>query len=69
VFAKFFPGLTTISVAMAGVTKMSLPSFLFLNGIGDATFCECARAARLDISKCDSVSFSWTVSASTNFAH
>jgi membrane protein DedA with SNARE-associated domain len=37
-FAKFFPGLTTISVAMAGVTKMSLPFFLFLNGIGALLF-------------------------------
>jgi membrane protein DedA with SNARE-associated domain/rhodanese-related sulfurtransferase len=26
--AKFFPGLSTISVAMAGVTRMSLPGFL-----------------------------------------
>jgi membrane protein DedA with SNARE-associated domain/rhodanese-related sulfurtransferase len=33
-FAKFFPGLSTISVAMAGVTKMPLPVFLLLNGIG-----------------------------------
>jgi rhodanese-related sulfurtransferase len=33
-FAKFFPGLSTISVAMAGVTKMPLPAFLLLNGIG-----------------------------------
>jgi membrane protein DedA with SNARE-associated domain len=33
-FAKFFPGLSIISVAMAGVTKMSLPVFLSLNGIG-----------------------------------
>ncbi len=32
--AKFFPGLSTISVAMAGVTKMSLPAFLLLNGSG-----------------------------------
>ena len=37
-FAKFFPGLTTISVAMAGVTKMSLPFFLLLNGIGALLF-------------------------------
>ena len=37
-FAKFFPGLSTISVAMAGVTKMSLPFFLFLNGIGALLF-------------------------------
>jgi membrane protein DedA with SNARE-associated domain/rhodanese-related sulfurtransferase len=32
--AKFFPGLSTISVAMAGVTKMPLPSFVLLNAIG-----------------------------------
>jgi membrane protein DedA with SNARE-associated domain/rhodanese-related sulfurtransferase len=37
-FAKFFPGLATISVAMAGVTKMSLPFFLLLNGIGALLF-------------------------------
>jgi membrane protein DedA with SNARE-associated domain len=51
-FAKFFPGLATISVAMAGVTKMSLPFFLLLNGIV-ASVCERAGAARLDIPKCD----------------
>jgi membrane protein DedA with SNARE-associated domain/rhodanese-related sulfurtransferase len=33
-FAKFFPGLSTVSVAMAGVTKMSLRAFLLLNAIG-----------------------------------
>ena len=33
-FAKFFPGLSIISVAMAGVTKISLPAFLLLSGIG-----------------------------------
>jgi membrane protein DedA with SNARE-associated domain/rhodanese-related sulfurtransferase len=32
--AKFFPGLSIISVAMAGVTKMSLPVFLLLNVSG-----------------------------------
>src|SRR5713226_6135730 len=37
-FAKFFPGLTTISVAIAGVTKMSLPAFFLLNGIGALLF-------------------------------
>jgi membrane protein DedA with SNARE-associated domain len=31
---KFFPALSTISVAMAGGTKMPLPAFLLLNGIG-----------------------------------
>jgi membrane protein DedA with SNARE-associated domain/rhodanese-related sulfurtransferase len=35
---KFFPGLSTISVAMAGVTKMSLPGFLLLDGIGALLF-------------------------------
>jgi membrane protein DedA with SNARE-associated domain/rhodanese-related sulfurtransferase len=38
IFAKFFPGLSTISVAMAGVTKMPLPAFLVLNGIGALLF-------------------------------
>src|ERR1700732_340678 len=37
-FTKFFPGLSTISVAMAGVTKMPLPAFLLLNGIGVLLF-------------------------------
>jgi membrane protein DedA with SNARE-associated domain/rhodanese-related sulfurtransferase len=37
-FAKFFPGLSTISVVMAGVTKMSLPAFLLFNGIGALLF-------------------------------
>jgi membrane protein DedA with SNARE-associated domain/rhodanese-related sulfurtransferase len=37
-FAKFFPGLSTISVAMAGATKMSLPTFLLLNGTGAFLF-------------------------------
>lgn len=37
-FAKFFPGLSTISVAMAGVTRMSLPTFFLLNGIGALLF-------------------------------
>jgi membrane protein DedA with SNARE-associated domain/rhodanese-related sulfurtransferase len=36
--AKFFPGLATVSVAMAGVTKMPLPVFLLLNGIGALLF-------------------------------
>src|SRR5258708_33244651 len=38
VFTKFFPGLSTISVAMAGVAKMSLPTFVLLNGIGALLF-------------------------------
>jgi membrane protein DedA with SNARE-associated domain/rhodanese-related sulfurtransferase len=37
-FAKFFPGLSAISVAMAGVTKMALPIFVLLNGIGALLF-------------------------------
>src|SRR5712672_3522055 len=37
-FAKFFPGLSTISVAMAGATRMSLPTFILLNGIGALLF-------------------------------
>jgi membrane protein DedA with SNARE-associated domain/rhodanese-related sulfurtransferase len=37
-FAKFFPGLSTISVAMAGITEMSLPVFLLLDGIGALLF-------------------------------
>ena len=37
-FAKFLPALSTISVAMAGVTRMSLTAFLFLNGIGALFF-------------------------------
>jgi membrane protein DedA with SNARE-associated domain/rhodanese-related sulfurtransferase len=37
-FTRFFPALSTISVAMAGVTKMPLPAFLLLNGIGSLLF-------------------------------
>jgi len=37
-FAKFFPALSTIAVAMAGVTKMSLRVFLVLDGIGAFLF-------------------------------
>jgi membrane protein DedA with SNARE-associated domain/rhodanese-related sulfurtransferase len=37
-FAKVFPGLSTISVAMAGVTKMSLPAFLLFDAIGALLF-------------------------------
>ena len=37
-FAKFFPGLSTISVAMAGVTRMSLLTFVLLNGTGALLF-------------------------------
>jgi hypothetical protein len=38
VLSKFIPGLGTISVAMAGVTKMSVPAFLLLDGIGALLF-------------------------------
>jgi membrane protein DedA with SNARE-associated domain/rhodanese-related sulfurtransferase len=37
-FAKFVPGLSSLSVAMAGITKMSLPAFLLLNGTGAFLF-------------------------------
>ena len=37
-FAKFVPGLSSLSVAMAGVTKLPLPAFLLLNGIGALLF-------------------------------
>jgi membrane protein DedA with SNARE-associated domain/rhodanese-related sulfurtransferase len=37
-FAKFLPGISTLSVAMAGVVKMSLPAFLLLNGTGALVF-------------------------------
>jgi membrane protein DedA with SNARE-associated domain len=33
-FSKFIPGLTLITVAMAGVTKMPVLAFLLLDGIG-----------------------------------
>jgi membrane protein DedA with SNARE-associated domain/rhodanese-related sulfurtransferase len=37
-FTKFFPGLSTISVAMAGATRMSLSLFVLLDGIGVLLF-------------------------------
>ncbi|HKW54757.1 MAG TPA: rhodanese-like domain-containing protein [Stellaceae bacterium] len=37
-FAKFVPGLSSLSVAMAGVTKLPLPAFLLLNGMGALVF-------------------------------
>jgi membrane protein DedA with SNARE-associated domain/rhodanese-related sulfurtransferase len=43
-FAKFFPGLSTISVAMAGVTRMSMPTFVLLDGIGAFLFAGAAAA-------------------------
>src|SRR5262249_50442724 len=38
VFAKFLPGLSLISVAMAGITNMSLLAFFLLNGLGGFLF-------------------------------
>jgi membrane protein DedA with SNARE-associated domain/rhodanese-related sulfurtransferase len=46
-FAKFFPALSTISVAMAGVTRMSLPTFVLLDGIGALLFVSVAVAMGL----------------------
>jgi membrane protein DedA with SNARE-associated domain/rhodanese-related sulfurtransferase len=36
--AKFFPGLSLLSVAMAGVTRMSAPTFVLLDGAGKVLF-------------------------------
>jgi len=36
--AKFIPGLSLVAVAMAGVTKMSVPAFILLDGLGAALF-------------------------------
>src|SRR6516165_1776095 len=38
VFAKFLPGLSLISVAMAGIANMSFFEFFLLNGLGALTF-------------------------------
>jgi membrane protein DedA with SNARE-associated domain/rhodanese-related sulfurtransferase len=38
IFAKFLPGLSPISVAMAGVSNMSSLSFFLLNGVGALLF-------------------------------
>ena len=38
IFAKFFPGVSLLSVAMAGITQMRLPLFLFLDAIGALLF-------------------------------
>ena len=43
-FAKFFPGLSALSVAMAGVTKMPLPVFLVLDAMGKLLFVSTAVA-------------------------
>jgi membrane protein DedA with SNARE-associated domain/rhodanese-related sulfurtransferase len=37
-FAKFIPGFSLISVAMAGITRMSLAAFLLLDGAGKLLF-------------------------------
>jgi membrane protein DedA with SNARE-associated domain len=37
-FAKFLPGVSLLSVAMAGITRMPLPLFLLLDGIGALLF-------------------------------
>ena len=46
-FAKFIPGLSLITVAMAGVTKMTLLAFLLLDGIGALLFISAAVALGL----------------------
>jgi membrane protein DedA with SNARE-associated domain len=38
VFSKFLPGISLLSVAMAGITRMPLPLFLLLDGIGALLF-------------------------------
>lgn len=37
-FAKFFPALSTVSVAMAGVARLSLSAFLLLDALGALLF-------------------------------
>jgi len=37
-FAKFVPGLGYVSVALSGITGLSLPLFLLLDGIGDTLY-------------------------------
>jgi membrane protein DedA with SNARE-associated domain/rhodanese-related sulfurtransferase len=46
-FAKFIPGLSLITVAMAGVTKMTVLVFLLLDGIGALLFIGVAVALGL----------------------
>ena len=46
-FAKFIPGLSHITVAMAGVTKMTVLAFLLLDGIGALLFISAAVALGL----------------------
>ena len=43
-FSKFIPGLTLITVAMAGVTKMPVVAFLLLDGLGAILFISAAVA-------------------------
>lgn len=38
IFAKFIPGVSPVSVAMAGITRMPLPVFALLDGIGKLLF-------------------------------
>jgi membrane protein DedA with SNARE-associated domain/rhodanese-related sulfurtransferase len=38
VFAKFVPGLGYVSVALSGITRVSLPLFILMDGIGDALY-------------------------------
>ena len=52
-FAKFFPGLTTISVAMAGAHHNVVALLPPAQRNWSASVRECARAARLGVSKCD----------------
>ena len=53
VLAKFIPGLSLISVAMAGVTKMSVFTFLLLDLIGGMVFIDRPRCIGRDIPRCD----------------
>jgi membrane protein DedA with SNARE-associated domain/rhodanese-related sulfurtransferase len=46
-FAKFIPGLSLITVAMAGITKMPVLYFLLLDGIGGLLFVSAAVALGL----------------------
>jgi membrane protein DedA with SNARE-associated domain/rhodanese-related sulfurtransferase len=38
IFAKFIPGVSPVSVAMAGITRMPLPVFVLLDAIGKLLF-------------------------------
>jgi len=44
VFAKFIPGVSPISVAMAGITRMRLLSFVLIDGAGKLLFVSVAVA-------------------------